>query len=205
MSRTIIGQTLVTLLILAVTYAIVWPAITRFRWNMRYGGEINQLKKVFGAVSLYAGQNDDRFPSSISDYDSFLIRSGKSPTDSVATNYGWLPGTCSVLGETAGNDICASNLDQLPDIAQPADGKMHVSWKGMTGASFNTSSRFGLYHVSLNTTWGCPVMPMFWTHPYRDEGDEPLRVTYFSGETKFVPSSEFTDQLSCLQHSIVSR
>jgi len=203
MRRTIIGEILVTCFIIGVTYAIVAPFFNQFKWKLRYGNELKQVHDLFAACSMYAGSNDDRFPSSISEYDRYLVGAGKTPSEPFVASYWSYPGTCSVLNAFSGKELCSSMLDILPDTAQPTD-KNFISWKSMTGSSYNTSSRFGIYHVALSSTWNCPTMPMFWTHRYKDDVAEPVRVTYFEGETKFVQAEEFAVQLSCLKDHIIS-
>lgn len=203
MRRTIFGEILVTCLLIGVTYAIVAPFFNQFKWKLRYGSELDQLRNLFAATSMYAGANDDRFPSSISEYDRYLLGVGRTPSDPMVAPYWSYPGTCSVLNEYTGKELCSSMLDILPDAAQPID-KNYISWKAMTGSSYDTSSRFGIYHVALSSTWNCPTMPMFWSHPYKSDSNEPVRVTYFEGETKWLPTEEFAAQISCLKDHIIS-
>ncbi|MBS1702817.1 MAG: hypothetical protein JST12_14225 [Armatimonadetes bacterium] len=201
---TFFGELLVTCLLIAVAYAIGKPIANQIKYKLKYDNEMTRLHKLFGAVSLYAGQNDDRFPSSISDYDRYLMSVRKMPTDDLALSHYWYPGTCALLAEVTGSELCTSNIDSVPDVAQPADHNF-ISWKAMTGSAYNTSSRFGVFHVALSSTWNCPTMPMFWTHIYEDTGDDPMRVTYFEGETKLVTPEEFAVQMSCLKDNIIAQ
>lgn len=198
MRRTIFGELLVTCLLIGVTYAIVAPFFNQFKWKLRFGTEIEQLHKMFAATSMYAGSNDDRFPSSISEYDRYLIGAGKAPSEPFVASYWSYPGSCAVLNEFSGKDLCSSMQDILPDSAQPL-GRNFISWKAMTGSSYDTSSRFGIYHVALSSTWNCPTMPMFWSHPYKNDTNEPVRVTYFEGQAKWISSEEFAAELTCLK------
>lgn len=196
------GELLVTCLIFAVAYAVCKPWVNQFKWKLRYDHEMTRMHNLFGACSLYAGQNDDRFPSSISEYDRYLMSVSRTPTDDLALSYWGLPGSCQVLAEFSGKDsLCTSNNDSVPKFAQPND-KNFISWKAMTGSAYDTSSRFGIFHVALSSTWNCPTMPMFWTHPYEDSGDDPMRVTYFEGETKFVHAEELASQIGCIKAHI---
>ncbi len=193
-----IGELLVTLFILAVIYAITRPILNQVRLDFRYARETERLKNSFQTAAIYAGTNDDRFPSSMSDYDRYLIGIGRAPSEPLAAHYWGLPGTCQVLHESSLKDVCNSPVDELPDSAQPMDQR-YLTWHAMTGASFDTSSRYGIYHIPFTTNFGCETVPMFWSHPYRGESDDPLRIVSWEGKTSYVQPAEFEAMMTCVK------
>lgn len=193
-----IGELLVTCFILAIIWLICRPILNQVRWEFHYGNEIERLKDAYRTNVIYAGTNDDRFPSSMSDYDRYLMSVGRAPTEPLAAHYWGLPGTCATLKEFMMKDVCKSPVDDLPDSAQPS-GQRLLTWHSMTGASFDTSSRFGIFHIPFTTNFGCDVVPMFWTHPYRGEGDDPMRMVSWEGKTSYVQPSEFETMMNCLK------
>lgn len=193
----VVKEFIVGALMVAGIVAITSPLLNQVRINFRYKSELVRLHKVFSTCSLYAGSYDDQFPFSISEHDRFMMSMNKEPAAPLAKTYWDLPTTCTLLSETSSYELCKSIGDVLPDDQQLGT-KKQSSWHSMIGSSFNTSSLFGIYHVSFATTWNCPAMPMFWSFPYKDVQTDPIRATYFNGETKYVSPEEFSQQIECL-------
>lgn len=193
-----IGEVIVTCFILAIIWVVTKPFITRFRMDSKYGAEMLKLQSLYQGTFIYIGQNDSRFPVSISDYDRYLIGAGKAPNEPLAAHFPNLNGTCFVLNEYLGKDVCNSPADILPEIAQPV-GNRKLTWHALTGSSFDTSSRYGLYRVSFLLDWGCETVPLYWSHPYHNGLDDPTRMISFQGKTGYQSSQDLDEMLSCMK------